>query len=53
METLGATFEEVDIPPDLLPEAQKARERIMEILADRSDSLMEKYLAGQEIPLKK
>jgi len=49
VETLGATFEEMEIPPDLLPEAQKARERMIEVLADRSDPLMEKYLAGQEI----
>ena len=49
VETLGSTFEEMDIPPDLLPEAQKARERMIEILADRSDPLMEKYLGGQEI----
>ncbi len=49
-ETLGATFREEEIPSDFLPQAQKYRENLMETLAERSDPLMEKYLAGQEIP---
>jgi len=48
-ETLGATFREAPIPEALLPEAERYREKMMEALAERSDSLMEKYLAGQEI----
>ena len=48
-ETLGATFYEVEIPEEFLPEAKKFREQLLETLAERSDPLMEKYLAGQEI----
>jgi len=48
-ETLGATFREVEIPPDFLAEAGKYREELLETLAEKSDPLMEKYLAGQEI----
>ncbi len=49
-ETLGATFQEEEISPDLRADAQKYRERLLETLAEKSDPLMEKYLAGQEIP---
>ncbi len=49
-ESLGATFQEVEIPEDLLPEAQKHRDLLLETLAEKSDPLMEKYLGGQEIP---
>jgi len=48
-ETLGATFQEVDIPAELLPEARKYRDLLLETLVERSDPLMEKYLGGQEI----
>jgi elongation factor G len=50
-ETLGATFHEVEIPENFLPEAQKFREQLLEALVEKSDPLMEKYLGGQEIPL--
>jgi len=49
--TLGATFEEGEIPEDFLPEAEKYREQLLEVLAEHSDPLMEKYLGGQEISL--
>ncbi len=48
-ETLGATFQEGEIPPDLLPEAVKVRDHLLEKLAEKNDALMEKYLGGQEI----
>jgi elongation factor G len=48
-ESLGSTFEEVDIPEDFLAEAQKHRERLLEILSEHNDAVMEKYLGGQEI----
>jgi elongation factor G len=48
-ETLGATFREGEIPRDLLPEALKVREQLLEMLAEKNDALMEKYLGGQEI----
>ncbi len=48
-ETLGATFEEVEIPQDLRPRADKAREEMIELLADRDDSIAELYLAGEPV----
>jgi len=49
-DSLGASFEEIDIPEELLPEAERRRERLLDILAERSDPLMEKYLGGQPLP---
>jgi elongation factor G len=48
-ETLGAEFVESDIPQELLPSALEYREKMLEVLADFDDILMEKYLAGEEI----
>jgi elongation factor G len=48
-ETLGAEFVESDIPQELLPAALEYREKMLEVLADFDDVLMEKYLAGEEI----
>jgi elongation factor G len=48
-ETLGAKFREGEIDAALMPEARKYREKMIEALADLDDSIMEKYLAGQEI----
>ncbi len=48
-ESLGATFEDVDIPADLLPVANKYRTIMLEAVSDVDDSLLEKYLDGEEI----
>jgi elongation factor G len=48
-EDLGATFEEIAIPEDYQEATLKQRERIMELVADTDDSIMEKYLAEEEI----
>ncbi|MFA7228455.1 MAG: elongation factor G [Melioribacteraceae bacterium] len=48
-ESLGADFEEVDIPADLLPLAQKYRTWMLEAVSDVDDTLLEKYLEGKEI----
>jgi elongation factor G len=48
-EDLGATFEEIAIPEDYQEASVKQRERIMELVADMDDSIMEKYLAEEEI----
>lgn len=47
-DSLGATFQIVPIPDDVPSEALKAREYLLETLADYDDELMECYLAGQE-----
>jgi elongation factor G len=48
-EDLGATFEEIEIPEDYQEASVKQRERIMELVADTDDSIMEKYLSEEEI----
>ena len=40
---------EIPIPEDQLAQAQEYRERLMDEVAENSDSLMERYLDGQEI----
>ncbi|HYQ59437.1 MAG TPA: elongation factor G, partial [Desulfatiglandales bacterium] len=50
-ETLGAAFEELPVPDDLLEEATKYREMLVETLADKDDGIMNKYLAEEEIDL--
>ena len=48
-DTLGAKFHEESIPADMAEEVAVARERLLESLADVDDTLVEKYLLGQEI----
>jgi elongation factor G len=48
-ETLGAAFREDDIPTALLPAAQRARERLLEAMADRDEQVMHKYVAGEPV----
>lgn len=45
----GMTFEYGEIPADLLPQAQKWRENMLEAAAEASDELMNKYLEGEEL----
>ncbi len=48
-ESLGATFEDIDIPDDLLPVANKYRTIMLEAISEVDDTLLEKYLEGEEI----
>ncbi|MBK9226294.1 MAG: elongation factor G [Ignavibacteria bacterium] len=48
-DTLGATFEDVDIPPSLVDQANEYRHKLLEAVADVDDSLLEKFLDGKEI----
>ncbi len=43
------TFKEVDIPADLLEEAQRLRLQLVETVAEADDALMEKYLEDEEL----
>jgi len=45
-ETLGAVFEEVDIPSQYLEEAQKYRNYLLEAISEFDDEVIEKYLEG-------
>jgi elongation factor G len=46
---LGLTFEETDIPEDLVAQAEEYREKLIEAAAESSDELTEKYLEGGEL----
>ncbi len=46
---LGNTFDETDVPEDLLDEATRHREHLLEAVADVDDGVAHKYLEGQEI----
>ncbi len=48
-ETLGATFEEMEIPKDLEELANTYRTQMLEAVSDIDDTLLEKYLDGKEI----
>ncbi len=48
-EELGATWEELDIPADMVDQANQYREELLETIATSDDHLMEKYLAGEEL----
>ncbi|MEO8210905.1 MAG: elongation factor G [bacterium] len=48
-ETLGATFEDVEIPDSLKEQAKEYRHKLLEAVADVDDSLLEKFLEGKEI----
>jgi elongation factor G len=47
--SLGALFEEAEIPRGLLEKAEKYRNDILEAVAGEDENLMEKYLDGKEI----
>ncbi|HVF89103.1 MAG TPA: elongation factor G [Blastocatellia bacterium] len=49
VEDKGADPEVVDIPADIRDEAQAARDRMIEALANVDDQVAEKYLGGEEI----
>jgi len=44
----GDTYETIDVPTDHLDVAREYRERLLETVAENDDSLMEKYLEGEE-----
>ncbi len=48
-ETKGAKFEVEDVPAEMREEAQKARDYLLECVAEADDALMEKYLGGQPL----
>ncbi len=51
-QTKGETVQEVDLNSEQKQRAQKWRERLLEQLADIDESILEKYLAEEEISLK-
>jgi elongation factor G len=48
-EELGANWDVVDIPADMVEQANEFREQLLETIASSDDDLMEKYLAGDDV----
>ncbi|MBN1348904.1 elongation factor G [candidate division KSB1 bacterium] len=48
-ETLGAEFQEYEIPGDLIEKAKKFRATLLETICEYDDNLLEKYLEGKDI----
>ncbi|NIA23795.1 MAG: elongation factor G [Proteobacteria bacterium] len=48
-ETLGTTYDEIDIPEDMVDEANKYREILLEELSMIDDDIAEKFIEGMEI----
>jgi len=48
-EELGAKWDEVDIPADMVEQANEYREQMMETIATQDESLMDKYLEGEDV----
>ena len=46
---LGATYNEVDIPEDMVEQAEKYRTELMDVLSLIDEDLMERYLGDEEI----
>jgi elongation factor G len=49
-ESMGAEYEVTDIPADMLEKAEEYRRKLVELAVEMDDSMMEKYLNGEEIP---
>jgi elongation factor G len=47
-ETLGAEFNEMDIPADLVADAAAARSKLIELAVEQDDAALEAYVAGSE-----
>src|SRR4051812_2338622 len=48
-ETLGAKYDDVEIPADLLEKAKEYREKLIEAVSESDDVLFEKFVEGQAI----
>ena len=49
--SLGCKMDAADIPPEMLENAAKARVRLIEMVAETSDEVMERYLSDEDVPL--
>ncbi len=47
-EDLGAKFDTVEIPADMLAKAKEYREKLIEAVVEQDDALMEAYFEGEE-----
>ena len=47
---LGKDVREEDIPADMIELAEEYREKLLDAVSEEDDEIMERYLAGEEIP---
>ena len=47
----GAKGEEAPLPPEMVAEVERAREKLVEAAAEGEDGLMEKFFAGEELTM--
>jgi elongation factor G len=52
-ETLGAKYHDEPIPDSLLEKVRKARQELLEAIAEEDESLMEEYLSSGDLPEEK
>jgi elongation factor G len=50
-ESMGALYDEIEIPADLLEQAQMYREAMIEEISSHDDALMQKYMDGEELTI--
>ncbi len=48
-ETLGAEYDEIEIPEEYLEQAREYREKMIEAVAEHDDILFEKFIEGQQL----
>jgi elongation factor G len=48
-ESMGASYDEIEIPAEMQDEVAAAREALIEEVSSHDDTLMEKYLGGEEL----
>jgi elongation factor G len=48
-DTLGATFEDIEIPASMIKQANEYRQQLLEAVSDVDDTLLVKFLEGKEI----
>jgi elongation factor G len=48
-ETLGAEYDEIEIPEEYLEQAREYREKMIEAVAEHDDVLFEKFIEGQQL----
>ena len=50
LDDLGTKWEDTEIPADMAEKADEYRSRLLEAIVENNEAMMEKYLAGEEIP---
>ncbi len=51
LDDLGTKWEDVDVPADMKDKTEEFRGKLIESIVEENEELMNKYLAGEEIPV--